>query len=95
MLYQLLFSIIYTLSIYCYNTSITIGKVSIVIPLENTNVVFSLLLGYFVMNEPCDALDIIGTTAILGLCVYRSIILASEEEAHKQLPAETEKFEKL
>lgn len=72
-------SIVYTFSCYIFIVAINSGKVSFVLPFENTNIVFSLILGHFVLGEICDNLDIIGTTLILGLCVFRSVVLINEE----------------
>lgn len=75
----LILSLIYAISCYIFILAINNGKVSYVLPFENTNIVFSLLLGHFVLGESCDSLDLLGTFLILGLCAYRSIVLINEE----------------
>lgn len=80
LMHLFLLSCIYTFSCYIYIVAINCGKVSYVLPFENTNIVFALILGHFILKESCDTLDVIGTVAILALCVYRSVVLINEEE---------------
>lgn len=80
MFFLILLSLIYTFSCYLYIVAINFGKVSYVLPFENTNVVFSLLLGHFVLGESCDWLDVIGTVTILALCIYRCLALIQEDD---------------
>lgn len=78
--YLVLLSLIYCISCYSYIAALNYGKVSYVLPFENLNIVFSLLLGHFVLGESCDWMDIIGTILILCLSVYRCIIMINEED---------------
>lgn len=78
--YLMALSIIYAFSCYLFIVAINCGKVSYILPFENTNVVFSILLGHFVLGEGCDYLDITGTVCILGICTYRCVVLILEDE---------------
>lgn len=73
---------------YLYILAINSGKVSYILPFENTNVVFSLLLGQFILHESCDFLDVTGTLCIVIICVMRSIIMMNEGEKNKQITKE-------
>jgi drug/metabolite transporter (DMT)-like permease len=80
-LYLFLFGAIITTSNLLFNYALNCSKVSYTLPFENSNVVFSLVLGIFVLGEPYDRLDILGTLLILSLYVYRSLLDTDEEEA--------------
>lgn len=60
--------------------AIIMGKLSYVLPFGNTNVVFAILMGYFILGEKVDALDVIGTILVLGICVIRSLLIIYEEK---------------
>lgn len=82
-IYLFLFGAIITASNLLFNYALNCSKVSYTLPFENSNVVFSLVLGIFILGEPYDRLDILGTLLILSLYVYRSL-LDSDEEEHQQ-----------
>jgi drug/metabolite transporter (DMT)-like permease len=65
--------------------AVIMGKLSYVMPFGNTNVVFAILMGYFILGEKVDILDVTGTFLVLGICVYRSVLIILEEKTESNV----------
>lgn len=77
---QIMLGLLFTLSRYFGVKGISMGKVSFVLTFQNTFIVFSMILGYYVLGESCDFLDILGATLLIGFSVFRSYLVMKDDK---------------
>ncbi len=66
----ILFAIASNLAIYSMSQAYSKADLVVVMPFEFFGLIFAIIGGYFVYNEPVDALTIIGGTIILSSAIY-------------------------
>ena len=64
----------YSMSRFLYNVGLTLGDYSYILPFDNLTLLFSTLFGYLILHDKFDSLDLIGTSIIAAICVYKSML---------------------